>query len=1070
MESERWQQVKELYLTALEHEESERHLFVAEACGQDDALRSEVESLLVQAARSRFKDFIESPALDFAAKLLAEDLTHKDNFGELDFSAFSKEGSRYRILEKLDSGGMGVVCKAEDTKLNRLVALKFLSPISPNFSSGNVLLPGVQYDHSTLERALSEARASSALDHPNICTVYEVDQYEGYPFIVMQFLAGRTLKHEIDGKPLSVERILDLGIQIAGALNAAHTAGIIHRDIKPANIFVTDLGEAKILDFGLAKLISHGPIGEASPPTPADEVQTAPLSESAHSRNGRFLGTTFYMSPEQILAKTADARTDLFSLGVVLYEMATGQLPFRGETAAAVSGSILQDTPASPAKLNPELPTELDRIINKALNKDRELRYQTAAELRDDLRHLKMDSAEYAAHASQIRRRWPLTLAAGVSLLVATLLVGYFHFRARPSSALTEQDTLVLADFNNTTGETIFDSTLKEALRVQLEQSPFLNVLSDQKTRQSLSYMGRPRDTKLTSDVVREVCLRTGGKAFVDGSISGLGNHYVVLLQAVNCQTGEAVGNEEAEAESREKVLRALGDAATKLRARLGESLATIQKYGTPAEATTASLDALQAYSLGLTAMDTGDDNRAIPLLKHAIELDPNFAMAYARLGTLYFDFNQPTRGSAAISKAYELRERVSEREKLYIESHYYGLVTGETDKAIEVHKLWQETYPRDVAPCINLGALYESLGQREKAVTEGLRALRLSDGNTKIYGNLSNTYINLSQFDKADEILNEAKARRVESPFFTGLRYQLAFVRNDQEEMKHQVTSAVVEPEIAGWLLALQSDTEAYHGRLANAREYTRRAIASARHDGDEETALAYVMVGALREAEFGNRELAKKQAGATVARGPGEQVLVLGALAFARAGERQKALTLARDLNQRLPKDTLLNEYWLPAIRAAVELDRGAPYQAIEYLKPTEPYELAAPQTPTNVLLYPVYLRGEAYLAAGFPDKAQAEFQKILDHPGLIGNYILGALAHLGLGRAYAMEAGIPVVTVPGRTLGAQQYIGQAHEQRDTLAKARSAYQTFFSLWRDADTGVPIFARAQQEHRKLQ
>jgi serine/threonine protein kinase/tetratricopeptide (TPR) repeat protein len=1068
MESERWQQVKELYLTALEHEESERHVFVAEACGRDDALRSEVESLLVQAARSRFKDFIELPALDFAAKLLAEDLTHKDNFGELDFSAFSKEGSRYRILERLDSGGMGVVCKAEDTKLNRLVALKFLSPISPNFSSGNVLLPGVQYDHSTLERALSEARASSALDHPNICTVHEVDQYEGYPFIVMQFLTGRTLKQEIDGKPLSVERILDFGIQIAGALNAAHTAGIIHRDIKPANIFVTDLGEAKILDFGLAKLVSHGPIGEVSPPTPVDKVPTAPLSESTYSRTGRFLGTTFYMSPEQILGKAVDARTDLFSLGVVLYEMATGQLPFKGATAAVISDRILKEMPASPAELNPELPGELVAIISKALNKDRELRYQTAAELRDDLKRLRMDSAEYAAHVSQIRRRWPLAVAAVSVLLAAALLVGYFRFRVRPSSALTEPQTLVLADFNNTTGETIFDGTLQEALRVQLEQSPFLNVLSDHKTRQALSFMGRPQDAKLTGNAVREVCLRSGSKAFVGGSISGLGNHYVVWLRAVNCQTGEAVGNEEAEAESREKVLRALGDAATQLRARLGESLATIQKYDTPAEATTASLDALQAYSLGLTAMDTGDDNRAIPLLKHAIELDPNFAMAYARLGTLYFDFNQPTRGAAAISKAYELRERVSEREKLYIESHYYGLVTGEADKAIEVHKLWQETYPRDVAPYINLGALYEGLGQREKAVAEGLRALRLSDGNTKIYGNLSNTYINLSQFDKADEILNEAKARKVESPFFTGLRYELAFVQGNQEEMKHQVTSAVVEPEIAGWLLALQGDTEAYHGRLTKAREYTRRAIASARHDGDEEIALAYAAVGALREAEFGNRQLAKKQAGATIAHGSGQQVLFLGALALARSGERQKAMALARDLNQRLPKDTLLNEYWLPAIRAAVELDRGAPYQAIEDLEPTEPYELASPQLPTNVLLYPVYLRGEAYLGAGLPDKAQAEFQKILDHPGLAGNYLLGALAHLGIGRAYAMKAGIPVVSVPGRA-GEKQH-SQIFKQPDAVAKARSAYRDFFFLWRDADAGIPILTQAQQEYRKLQ
>ena len=1067
MESERWQQIKELYLAASEHEESERHLFLAEACGEDSALLSEVESLL--ACKAESKDFIESPALEVAAKLLAEDWVRRDDLSELDFSAFSKNGSRYRILEKLGAGGMGVVYKAEDAMLNRMVALKFLSPVSPDFSSGNVLLPGVQYDRSTLERAIREARASSALDHPNICTVYEVNQYEGHPFIVMQFLTGRTLKHEIDGKPLSTDRIIDLGIQIAGALNAAHTAGIIHRDIKPANIFVTDFGEAKILDFGLAKLVAHGPIAEVSAEISVDDVPAARLSEPAHSHSGRLLGTTFYMSPEQILGKTVDARTDLFSFGVVLYEMATGRLPFTGETAVAVSGSILEDKPASPAALNPELPGELKCIIDKALYKDREARYQTAAELRDDLKRLQMESAEHAVYASRVRKRWPLTVAAVTVFLVAVLLVGYFHFRARRSSALTEQDTLVLADFNNATGETIFDGTLKQALRAQLEQSPFLNVLPDQKTTQALRYMGRPGDTKLTGDVAREVCLRTGGKAFVGGSISSLGNHYLILLQAVNCQTGEAVGNQEAEAESREKVLRALGDATTKLRARLGESLATIQKYDTPAEATTASLQALQSYSLGITAKNTDNESRAIPFFKRAIELDPNFAMAYARLGIAYFNFHEPTRGADVISKAYELRERVSEREKLYIESHYYDTVTGEADKATEVYKLWQETYPRDVETYINLGAIYESLGQGEKAATEALRALRLNASNARIYGNLSDAYMNLNQFDKADQILNEAKARQVESPVFLGIRYQLAFVRNNQKEMERQVTAAA-EPQLEGWLHALQADTEAYHGRLARAREFTRQAMASALNDGDKETSLGYAMVGALREAEFSNRQLAKKQANATIAHGSEQQVLFLGALTFARAGEQKKALALARDLNRRFPKDTLLNNYWLPAIRAAVEIDRGSPYRAIEYLELTRAYELGEPpQLSTNVLLYPIYLRGVAYLAASLPDKAQAEFQKILDHPGLAGNYLLGALAHLGIGRAYAMEAGIPVVSVPGKP-GAEQRIGQTLERPDALAKARSAYQDFFTLWQNADAGVPILTQAQREYRKLQ
>jgi eukaryotic-like serine/threonine-protein kinase len=1068
VERERWRQIEELCLAALEQEESKRHLFVAEACGQDDELRIEVESLLASEYEARSEGFIESPALEIAAKLLEEDLSRRDNLNELDFSAFSRDGSRYRILEKLGTGGMGTVYKAEDVILKRLVALKFLFPLSPDFSAGNIILPGVQYDRSTLERVISEARASSALDHPNICTVHEVGQYEGHPFIVMQFLTGRTLKDEINGKPLSSARIIDLGVQIASALKAAHTTGIIHRDIKSANIFVTEYGEAKILDFGLAKLTSPGVIDEVPTSPSAVDGPDTRLSESNHNQAGRFLGTTFYMSPEQLRGLEVDARTDLFSFGVVLYEMATGQLPFKGDTAVAISDRILQETPASPANLNPELPAELARIINLATKKDRGLRYQTAAALRDDLIRLKEDSTEQTIQGSQGHKRWTLTLAALTVLLGTALLMGYFHLRSRRLPPPADPEMLVLADFNNSTSEAVFDGTLKQALRAQLEQSPFLNVLPDQKARKELSFMGRTPDTRLTGDVAREVCLRTGSKVFVDGAISEVGNHYVVLLQAVNCQTGEATGTQEAEAESREGVLRSLGEAATKLRSRLGESLATIRKYNAPAEATTASLDALQAYSFAIAAKYTEGDKRAVPLFQRAIDLDSHFAMAYAQMGVSYLNLNQPPLAAAAITKAYELRQQVSEREKLYIESHYYYNVTGEADKAIDVNKLWQDTYPRDFVPYVNLGTIFSALGQHEKALAEEIDALSIGGNNVWSYFTLVNSYMNVNQFDKASEVLSEAKARKMENAYFPGIRYQLAFARNDEAEMERQVAAASVEQGTEGWISALQSDTAAYHGRLSNARELTRRAVAAARHDGDEETALSYLAVGALREAEIGNRQLAKKQASATITHDLREQVSILEALALARAGEEKKALALALNLNQRFPKETLLNEYWLPTIRAAVELNRGADSQAIEDLEPTRPYELAVPPLPSNVLLYPVYLRGEAYLAMGLPAKAQAEFKKILDHRGLAGNDLLGALAHLGIGRAYAMEAGIPVV--PGSVKSDPEHIGGPIPTRaDAVTKARSAYQDFFTIWKAADPDIPLLVQARMEYSKV-
>ena len=786
MQSERWQQVQELFLSASQYEGRERHLFLLQACGQDQDLHREVLSLL--AYDSDAEQSITSPPLRVASQMLEEweqQLSHAGE--EVPDPKIGQMVSRYRIVEKLGAGGMGVVYKAEDSKLGRFVALKFL-PQRSSFAGANGHFESISgYSSTALERCEREARASSALDHPNICTVHEVDQHEGSPFIVMQLLAGQTLKREINGHPLPADRVVDLGVQIADALDAAHSAGIIHRDIKPANIFVTPRGDAKVLDFGLAKL---------APKTVAGEHPAAPLPDSfvpSHQETltvpGMAFGTVAYMSPEQVSGKELDARTDLFSLGTVLYEMATGKPPFSGQTTAALRDAILQQTPSPPSSLNPELPPALDRIVCKTLQKDPAGRYQSAAELRDDLRALKHDSAAVEVRTPARLRPWMFAVALTFLLALAVLAYAYLH--KKKSDPLTERDTIVLADFSNSTGDPIFDETLKQALRAQLEQSPFLNVLSEQKALQELAYMGRPRSTGLRTKW-RGSCAREPAARQWSPVPFQLSAHTMPWVWKRSTARAEIpLGTEQSEAESREGVLRALGEAAARLRARLGESLASIQKYDAPVEqATTKSIQALRAYSLGIKTKLAQGDEAAIPFFQRAIDLDPDFAMAYIRMGTAYSDLNQPTRARMAISKAYTLRDHVSERERFYIDSHYYDTVTGQEDKAIEVYQLWEQTYPHDPTPFVDLGVIYGALGDHAKDLAEQSRALQLAPGLSVVYANMANAYINLNDFDKAIHVLARAHALSIEDATFPGLRYQLAFVRGDREEMQRQVNA----------------------------------------------------------------------------------------------------------------------------------------------------------------------------------------------------------------------------------------------------------------------------------------
>jgi len=940
--------------------------------------------------------------------------------------------SHYRVLDIIGGGGMGVVYRAEDLKLGRRVALKFLPEELAN-------------DPVTLRRFEREARTASSFNHPNICTVYEVEEHDEQPFLVMEYLQGETLRDRLatvaaGGKGMPLDQLLDIAQQICGGLQAAHGKGIIHRDIKPANIFLTSTGQVKILDFGLAKLVDAAKQWGSDGPQAAGSKVSSPRQPTRDdvglTRLGSAMGTAGYMSPEQVRGEKLDARTDIFSFGLVLYEMASGQRAFRGDSAEMVRDAIVNQTPISVHDLNSTLPPKLKAIIDKALEKYRESRHQSAEELRTELEKIQLDERPHRRFG-----RWKL-IASMVAILALMIAGGLYRWHPSKPSVLRQNDTVVLAVFDNSTGNPLFDASLGAALYNDLEQSPFFNELNYSKVASTLQLMKRSPSERLTIDLARQVCLHTNSKAVIAGSIADAGNGYRIGLKAVECETGATVAHIEAEAQGQNAVIRTLGQVGTQLRLELGEPPASVQKFNRPLEeALTSSAEALKAFSLGVFATN-GDE--AVPHYKRAIELDPNFTMAYWWLALTYANLNQTDLSNQSYATAFPLRHHLNDRDKLSLEATYYLVVTGELERAIQVLEETIRTYPEHYYDHENLGLVYNDLGRYREAASEQTIGLQIDPYQPFLAASLAQSYVALDQLEQAQSVFQEARGRGLDDPSLHFVGYTLSFMQRDKKGMEKEITWGTGKPKVEDVLFSQQSDTEAYHGHLGSARRFADRAVSSAQQAGAKDTSAGWRLNQALREVEVGNVDRARRMASEALSMSRVREVKLGAALVFARTGDAAAAEKLADEINEEFPVNTLFQEYSLPLIRAVMAMQRNDPTRSIEILKQTRPYELTRVGLGLsgNSGFYAVYVRGQAYIKLGEAQRAAAEFKKMIDHPGITRNFVTGALAHLQLGRAQALMG-------------------------DKVA-ARKSYQDFLALWKDADPDIPIYQQAKLEYAK--